>query len=131
MLFIVNLSTDILESEEFNPPVDSFDQLTESSTISSIEETNAESAIGSTVYEPPIQPTIDESTIEGPTPHVVEQADQTLTFQIMDGASERGKRKLIDSCGFSYNVKRQCLDATDWQCTVRPTVRFLFVITVM
>ena len=65
MLFIVNLSTDILESEEFNPPVDSFDQLTESSTISSIEETNAESAIGSTVYEPPIQPTIDESTIEG------------------------------------------------------------------
>ena len=37
MLFIVNLSTDILESEEFNPPVDSFDQLTESSTISSIE----------------------------------------------------------------------------------------------
>ena len=131
MLFIVNLSTDILESEEFNPPVDSFDQLTESSTISSIEETNAESAIGSTVYEPPIQPTIDESTIEGPTPHVVEQAEQTLTFQIMDGASERGKRKLIDSCGFSYNVKRQRLDATDWQCTVRPTVRLLFVITVI
>ena len=126
MLFIFILSTDILESEEFNPPVDSFDQLTQLSTIPSIEETNAESANGSTVYEPPIQLTIDESTIEGPTPHSVERADETLTFQIMDGASERGKRKLIDSCGFSYNIKRQRLDATDWQCTVRPTVRFLF-----
>ena len=75
MLFIVILSTDILEAEEFNPPVDSFDQLTEASTIPTIEETNAESTIGSTVYEPPTQPTIDESTIEGPPPHSVEQAD--------------------------------------------------------
>ena len=124
MLFIDILPTDILESEEFNPPVDSFDKITEPSTIQTIEETNAESAIGSTVYEPPIQPTIDESTIEGPTPHSVKQADQTLSFQIMEGASERGKRKLINSCGFSYNVKRQRLDATDWKCTVRPTVRF-------
>ena len=126
MLFIVILSTDILECEEFNPPVDSFDELTEASTILTIEETNAESTIGSTIYELPTQPTIDESTIEGPTPHSVEQADQTLTFQIMEGASERGKRKLIDSCGFSYNVKRQRLHSTDWQCTVRPTVRSFF-----
>ena len=126
MLFIVILSTDILECEGFNPPVDSFDELTEASTIMPIEETNAESTIGSTIYELPTQPTIDESTIEGPTPHSVEQADQTLTFQIMEGASERGKRKLIDSCGFSYNVKRQRLHSTDWQCTVRPTVRSFF-----
>ena len=116
------LSTDILESKEFNPPADSSDQLTEPSTI----DTSSESAVGiegSTVHEPPIQPTIDESTIEGPTPQAVEEVDQPLTFQIMEGASERGKRKLIDSNGFSYNVKRQRLEATDWQCTVRPTVR--------
>ena len=78
------------------------------------------------MHEPPIQPTIDESTIEGPTPQAVEEVDQPLTFQIMEGASERGKRKLVDSNGFSYNVKRQRLEATDWQCTVRPTVRFFF-----
>ena len=87
---------------------------------------NSESAVGiegSTVHEPPIQPTIDESTIEGPTPQAVEEVDQPLTFQIMESASERGKRKLIDSNGFSYNVKRQRLEATDWQCTVRLTVR--------
>ena len=41
MLFIVILSTDILECEEFNPPVDSFDELTEASTIPTIEETDA------------------------------------------------------------------------------------------
>ena len=79
------LSTDILESEEFNPPADSSDQLTEPSTI----DTSSESAVGiegSTVHEPPIQPTIDESTIEGPTPQAVEEVDQPLTFQIMEGA---------------------------------------------
>ena len=68
MLYIVILSTDILESEEFNPPVDSFDQLMEPSTIPTMEETNAESAIGSTVFEPPIQPTTDESTMSLPSP---------------------------------------------------------------
>ena len=80
-------------------------------------DTSSESAVGiegSTVHEPPIQPTIDESTIEGPTPQAVEEVDQPLTFQIMEGASEGGKRKLIDSNGFSYNVKRERLEATDW-----------------
>ena len=41
----------------------------------------------------------------GPTPQAVEEVDQPLTFQIMEGASERGKRKLIDSNGFSYNIR--------------------------
>ena len=113
MLFIVILSTDILECEEFYPPVDLFDQLMEAWTILTIAETDAESTIGSKVYEPPTQPTIDESTIEGPTPPSPEQADQTLTFQIMEDASERGKQKLTDSCRFSYNVKRQCLHSTE------------------
>lgn len=105
MLIIVILSTDILEPEESNPEGDSFDQPAEPSTTSTIEEANAESAIRSTVYEPAIQPTTDESTIEGPTPHSVEQADQTLAFQIMEDASERGRGKFSDSCGFSYNVR--------------------------
>jgi len=80
MLFIVILSTDILECEGFNPPVDSFDELTEASTILTIEETNAESTIGSTIYELPTQPTIDESTIEGPPSrdqHLIQLSKQT------------------------------------------------------
>ena len=68
------------------------------------------------------EPTIDESTIERPTPRSVEQAQQSLNFQIMEGASERLKPTLIDSCRYSYNIKRERLNATDWKCTVRPTV---------
>lgn len=82
-MFIVILLTDILESKEFIPPMDSFDQLKQLSTIPNIEETNAESAIGSTEYKSPIQSTIDKSTIVGTTPHSVAQANQTLAFQIM------------------------------------------------
>lgn len=79
----------------------------------------------STVYDPSAQrhPVIEESSIEEPVPVLVEPVNQTLVFEIVEGGSERGKRKLIDSCGYSYNVKRQRVSATDWQCTVRKMVR--------
>ena len=38
MFFIVILSTDILESEEFNPPVDSFDNAASKQTTRYLEE---------------------------------------------------------------------------------------------
>ena len=121
-------SADILESEEFNPPVDSsLDQSLEDSARSTLEEPAIDE---STVYDPPDQPTIDESAIQGPVPQPVEPENQPLTFQIVEGASERGKRKLIDSWGYSYNIKRQRLTGTDWQCTVRRKVRNLFVIVI-
>ena len=104
---ITESETDILESEEFNPPLPSSDSdLTES-----------------TVYEPPAQPALDESTIDDPTPNPVEAETEPLTFQFLEGGSKRGKRKLIDNRGYSYNVKRQCVNATDWQCMVQPMVR--------
>ena len=111
-------SADILGSEEFNPPLDS--SADNFSTVAESVTTEPESS----VYDPPVQPTIDESAIEGPTPQPVVVENQPLAFQIVEGASERGKRKLIDSWGFSYNVKRQRLTATDWQCTVRPQVSY-------
>lgn len=83
--------------------MDSFDQLKQPSTIPNIEETNAESAIGSTEYKSPIQSTIDKSTIVGTTPHSVAQANQTLAFQIMQdvkvsiGPRVRDNRKLRDN----------------------------------
>ena len=42
------------------------------------------------------------------------------TFEIVEGGTIRGKQKLIDSFGYTYNVKRRRGKATDWQCTVRP-----------
>ena len=104
---ITESETDILESEEFNPPL----PLSDSDFFES------------TVYEPPAQPALDESTIDDPTPNPVEAETKPLTFQFLEGGSERGKRKLIDNRGYSYNVKRQRVNATDWQCTVRPMVR--------
>ena len=98
----------ILESEEFNPPVyASFEESTfHSPKLSAIEE--------SSIYE------------SVPCPEA-EPSNTALTFSIVEGATNRGKRKLIDS----YDVKRQRVKATDWQCTVRPLVRykeeFLFI----
>ena len=102
----------ILESEEFNPPV-----------YASSEE--------STFHSPELS-AIEESSIYESVPcPEAEPSNTALTFSIMEGATNRGKRKLIDSYGYSYNVKRQRVKATDWQCTVRPLVRnkeeFLFI----
>ena len=130
-------STDILESEEFNPPVrdestnpsvrdESADLFTDQSANPPVREESASLfADQSTVYDPPAQrqPVIEESSIEGPVPVPVEPVNKPLTFEIVEGGSERGKRKLIDIWGYSYNVKRQRVSATDWQCTVRQKVR--------
>ena len=135
-------STDILLSEEFNPPVRDesanlfTDQSTsppvsyesaylfaEQSTNPPVNSESANYADQSTVYDPPAQPVIEDSSIEGPVPVPVEPVNQLLAFETVEGGSERGKRKLIDSWWYSYDVKRQHVSATDWQCTVRPMVR--------
>ena len=41
------------------------------------------------------------------------------TFQIVERGTKRGKRKLIDSFGYTYNVKRRRSNTTNWQCTIR------------
>ena len=41
------------------------------------------------------------------------------TFQIVEGGTKRGKRKLIDSFGYTYNVKKRLGNTTTWQCTIR------------
>ena len=69
---------------------------------------SAQRADLSTVYDSPVQrqPVIEESSIEGHVPVLVEPANKPLAFEIVEGGSERGKRKIIDSWGYSYNVKR-------------------------
>jgi len=72
-------------------------------SVSTVQSTVAESVTTepeTSVSDPPVEPTIDESAIEGPTPQPVVTENQPLTFKIVEGASERGKRKLIDSWGF-------------------------------
>ena len=119
-------SREIIESEEFNPPVNVSGELFTDSSMEILEseEFNHPMVI-STESFPESAPAIDESSINEPEPcPPAEPANQPLTFNVVDGATEKGKRKLIDSWGFSYNIKRQRITATDWQCSVRPKVSF-------
>lgn len=45
---------------------------------------------------------------------------ETVTYQILEQGTRRARAKLIDSNGYTYNVKSQSPKATYWQCTVRP-----------
>ncbi|CAB4027969.1 hypothetical protein pdam_00025431, partial, partial [Paramuricea clavata] len=63
---------------------------------------------------------LHESSIEEPHVRDVEPTHHDVTYTVVDGATKRGKSRLIDSQGYTYNVKRRCVNATDWQCSVRP-----------
>ena len=54
----------------------------------------------------------DDTASENPNNHV--------TFQLVEEGSKRRKTKLVDSLGYSYNVRSKRSYATYWQCTVRP-----------
>ncbi|KAK3719185.1 hypothetical protein QZH41_020418 [Actinostola sp. cb2023] len=43
-----------------------------------------------------------------------------INFELIDDSSKRGKQKLIDNSGFSYNIKYKGKKSTEWQCTKRP-----------
>ena len=75
----------------------------------------------STVHDPPT--VHQESSLADPPPHVEMTRQAPVTYQI--ASTIKGKRKLIDSDGYSYNVKRQRGEATDWQCIVRPKVNVI------
>ena len=42
------------------------------------------------------------------------------TFQLVEEGSKHRKMKLVDSLGYSYNVRSKWSYATYWQCMVRP-----------
>ena len=48
------------------------------------------------------------------------QPDVPTSFHLVEEGSQRRRTKLVDSLGFSYNVRSKRPYATYWQCTVRP-----------
>ena len=59
--------------------------------------------------------------------HANEVADSfRLEFEIVKDSTKRGRPKLIDNRGYTYNVQRRRGENTDWQCTVRPKVCVFF-----
>ena len=101
-------STDILQSEEFNPPLsdESANFFFNQSTVWSASQTSYQRIILSTEGCGTSQPVANVK-------------------KIMDSASKRGKRNVIDTCssGYGYIEKRQHVIATNWQCIVWPITR--------
>ncbi|KAL9977842.1 hypothetical protein ACROYT_G015294 [Oculina patagonica] len=139
-------SADILVSEEFNPPLDSSADLFDRSmeVAESFTTEQEQSMYGSANFpgtinqpseaEPPAEdkgsastsfsvPNMDEpSIVEPPATEDKPAAALQLDFQIVKDSTKRGKNKLVDNRGYTYNIERCCRDNSDWQCTVRPKV---------
>ena len=56
----------------------------------------------------------DVTVFENLTPH------NRITFQLVEEGSKHRKTKLVDSWGYSYNVRSKWSYATYWQCTILP-----------
>ena len=69
-------------------------------------------------------PDCEESSIEEPdiVDCSIDDCPPTIAYEVIEDSTKRGKHKLADNRGYTYNVKRQRLNATDWQCTVKPKV---------
>ena len=63
----------------------------------------------------------DESSLDDPSIHE-QSSNFSLTYEIVELSTKRGRQKLIDSRGYTYNVQRRRGVTTDWQCTVRGKV---------
>ena len=64
---------------------------------------------------------MEELSIEDPSILNLETVGPTeLTYRIVEEGTTRRRQKLIDSLGYSYNVKEKGKYTTYWQCTVRP-----------
>ena len=60
-----------------------------------------------------------EVSLEEPSIHEQpEIPDSPVTFQLIEEATKRGRVKLVDNRGYTFNVKRRRATATD--CTSRP-----------
>ena len=69
-----------------------------------------------------IPPQLDESSI-AETPievdPVIDEEPPPITFEIVEGCSKRGQKKLFDNRGYSYCVKQRKNTVTYWHCSVR------------
>ena len=68
----------------------------------------------------------DESSLGEPLAVDDETGSFHIELEIVPDSSKRGKNKLTDNRGYTYNVKRRRGGNTDWQCTVRPKVSDLY-----
>ena len=68
----------------------------------------------------PLPTVLEEESLAEPTIHSVDPVPEQLTYRTIDDGTIHRKKKLVDSRGFTYNVKERGKETTYWQCTVRP-----------
>ena len=61
---------------------------------------------------------MEPSLIEPPVGSI-EPGPKEVNFELVEEASKKRGTKLIDSQGYTYNVRRRTQSATVWQCSVR------------
>ncbi|KAK3727606.1 hypothetical protein QZH41_012639 [Actinostola sp. cb2023] len=86
-----------------------------------LDDTTAHTDQPDTIAE--LSPDIAESSMEDAEPQPSEsliEPSTTTTFQLVEKGSKRNGNRLVDSLGFTYNVRAKRTYATYWQCTVRP-----------
>ena len=83
----------------------------------------ADSSDSESVQDPAV---LNESSIINP-PALVEEHDAptAVTFKLIPDATSKGRPKLVDSRGYSYNIRRRRPNAVDWQCTIRRKVNIV------
>lgn len=70
-----------------------------------------------------IPDSMEEDSVNGNVPGSVisdEQADQPVQYEIVESSTQCGRKKLVDSSGYSYTVKRRYSEENAfWRCSVR------------
>ena len=62
---------------------------------------------------------IEESFQESIAPMDFASSDELAEFQVIEESSQRGKKKLVDSKGYIYTVKRESAKSVLWRCPVQ------------
>ena len=64
----------------------------------------------------------EHSLVEPVADHdaIADQEASIVKYQLVEQGTKRGKARLVDSLGFTYNLQFRRSYATYWQCTVRP-----------
>ena len=67
---------------------------------------------------PIVESSIEESVLGDVT--LEDRSNEHVTFRVVEEGSKRRKTKLVDSLGYSYNIRSKRSYVTYWQCVVRP-----------
>lgn len=69
-------------------------------------------------YPAPLTNQLVEPFLIEPPVGSIEGGPEVVNFELVEEASKQQRTKMIDSRGYTYNVKRRTQSATVWQCSV-------------